>query len=244
VNDLPTNAASRLIAVLEAFKESRSESVIDAWSATLHAKNVNELFMRIADLGNLIETVRERVRNLPESDGPDFLLMGLEPLDEFFDRFQRMGMSTTKDRWNSILKPSVMQALSLCARVLRDEQNESSIAQSDLQILLSDIQEWIGEVSRDNSLKVHDKIFILRRLREVEAALLGFFMGGFDRLEAAVSALAGAALVCESARNRTFLDKVASFWNRVLSVAQGAVAISGAAEDTAKAIDAISQITH
>lgn len=68
-------------------------------------------------------------------------------------------------------------------------------------------------------------------------------MGGFDRLEAAVSALAGAALVCETARDRSFLEKVATLWNKILGVARGAVAISDATQGTANAIEAITQIT-
>lgn len=153
------NAAGRLIVILEDFKKARSDSPMDAWSETLHASNMNELFARIADLGYLIDTVRERVRNLPEDEGPDFLLSGLEPLDELVNGFGRLGV-TTKDRLANILKPSLMQALSVASRALSREQSEALIESSDLRDLLDDVQHWLGTVSNDTNLNTHDKIFI------------------------------------------------------------------------------------
>ena len=239
VND---NAASRLCGILHKFQAVQvrdTDTAMDAWKLALDAPSPSELFARLAEFSALVESLREHIRSLPEEDGPDFLLMGLEPLDGLIERFTRLG-SSPKKAHDAVIKPALLQALNVCATMLRRQQTSVTISDSDLRDLLDDVQKWLVTVADDDNLSSHDKIFILQRLRDIEAALLGFFLGGFEKLETAVSALAGAALTCESARERTFLDKVAGFWEKVVSVAQGSATISKSASEAATAIAALS----
>ena len=238
-------SAGRLADILSRFVNTATgdnEPALKAWQLVFGMPNTFEVSRRLFELPHLYEQVVEQVKDLPDDEEPGYLLERITPIRSSFDRSMNISAQQTI-HFKSLYTDSVVSSLRHCAFALRRKALRTPVVEErGIEQLLDEVRSWTVSISENDDLGVHDKSFILRRLREVHYALETFIIGGYDRLEDSVAALIGTGAMIEEKHRNGFLRNVAEFWNKVVSSAQGASAIASAGAQTAKSIETIADI--
>lgn len=132
-----------------------------------------------------------------------------------------------------------LYGLEACSRALHRWKREPVIDQSQLDELIRQVRDLVESVARSDGLAEDAKVFLIKRLREVETALLGSRVTGFADLEAALDRLTGSLVRRPDIREPGLLNRIGSFFHSLVFAAQGTDAIAGATASTIQAITAI-----
>jgi hypothetical protein len=104
-----------------------------------------------------------------------------------------------------------------------------------LQLIVDIRDEIIG-----SQMPQHVKVYILRRLRDVEDAVIAFRIAGFAGVESALDALIGGAMWRTPPTSQEPVKIwVRRLWEKIKAITQGTAAIAGSAQKIAESYKAI-----
>ena len=209
-----------------------------------------QVALRVLEIRRLASQIRASVQALPEEEDPEFLLRNFRKVEVFVERLAERALNnaarlhvsdSAADLVGLMLPdPESLYGLEACSRALRRWKKEPSVDQSQLEELILQARSLIDIVLRSEALTSDAKAFLIRRLREVETALLGSRITGYADLEAASDRLTGALARRPDIREPGILAKIGAFFQALVLAGQGTTAIAGA---TASTIDAINSIS-
>jgi hypothetical protein len=242
-------SAGRLAEVLEAYRaQSPNNDAYAAWYAVLGATDEADLSRRLVGVAELVKETFDEVRSLPEAEDPEFLLSeitAVEKLPKLLTGVLHQKVSNLRDE---LLTPLLIQGLKHSARALRRTGVRSPTLSSDaVQAILEDVHKWISDIANDANLSRQSRVFLTRRLLDLERALLAFTINGFEGVEVAFATLTGSVAVrsdMDETRRGGFLQRCIGLWRNVMSVAEGAKTLATATDTAVKAIETVAELSN
>jgi len=199
----------------------------------------------------MMQKARDEIAALPEDEDPEFLLHQVGDVERLINGLTETALALTarispsdvfSERFTlRRISPESIFGLEAASRALHRRRPEPTIDPSQLSMLIEQLRKLIDDVSSSNNLTPEAKLFLIRRLREIETALLGSRITGFADLEDAVDRLTGALVRRDDIRDAGIMKKIGSFFQKLVQAAQGTSAIAGATTATVQAIEAITK---
>ena len=139
-----------------------------------------------------VQVARKTVENLPtETEDPSRLLAHFGTLDQICNALLAVG-AQSMEQYRTMIDVSLIYSLGSCSRALRrNGAREPTFEENAIPALLDLVAEIIEETAA-STLPLDVQLFIVRRLRDVEAALRAFQVAGYSGVESALDALIGA----------------------------------------------------
>jgi hypothetical protein len=250
------NPAGRLGAFLESLhgrNGNGDKTVGDVLGLAEDADGPFVVALRILEIGRLAQATRSAVEALPDEEDPAFLLQHFHLVESLVKRLTdavvmgAAGYAPTDRFVAKFIIPAPLDGAALfgleaASRALHRCCPEPAIGPEHLDSLIHDVRELMDAVTGNPALSAEAKTFLVRRLRDVETALLGSRITGSVDLEDALDCLTGAFVRREDLREPALLGKINAFFQRLVLAAQGAEAIAGATASTVGAIEAIARL--
>ncbi len=237
----PDNPAARIQAVLE-----RAIPQLDgqgparvAWQRAFDVGEPLDLAGRIAHFIQQVQLTKELVAALPEDEEPEHLSKYFDRLDQICDAL--LGVGTVNVRqFVGLITPELTYSLGSCSRAIRQHGGrEPTIDVEGIERILGVIYEVRKEILA-SSIPQNVTLFILRRLREVEDAVLAFKIAGYSGVEEALDALVGgAAWRTPATEHQPVENWIKRIWNTIQTAAKGTAAIAGSAQTVVDSYKAI-----
>ncbi|GID96256.1 hypothetical protein Adi01nite_56680 [Amorphoplanes digitatis] len=219
------------------------------------AEDADEPFavaLRVLEIGRLARATRSSVEALPDEEDPAFLLQHFHQVEALVKRltddvvmaaatYAPTDLFAAKFIVPVPLDGAALFGLEAASRALHRCCPEPAIGPEHLDSLIHDVRELIDSVTGSPALSADAKTFLVRRLRDIETALLGSRITGSVDLEDALDCLTGAFVRREDIREPGLLGKINTFFQRLVLAAQGAESIAGATTSTVGAIEAIAR---
>jgi hypothetical protein len=236
------NPAARVEAVLRRAEPFIGQDVNakTAWLAVFHTESDEDLMSRCTEFVTQIRLAREAIERLPEDEYPEHLLEHF-PLLEKLPGLMFAMPTNTMSSYRTFITPTLIYSLGACARALRrNGWTEPTLDDDGINELLETINDILIEVAQ-SALPKDVKIFVVQRLRDVEAALRSYQISGYAGLEITLDALIGSLW---RAPNDT-KKPVGNWFMRLLSKVESATKTSAQiATSTQKAIESVRVITE
>jgi hypothetical protein len=239
------NVAGRLAATLRPLASfAPNISAQQAWAEILKAEDTEQLLGRISRLVGLLEDTKRAIRELPEDEDRDFYLGPFVDIDNLPPRFITHFGTGNIDAFQQGVPQHAMVGLDAASRILRRTSlRDPVISEEGRTSLLEDVRALLNEVASHPDLEQGAKLYVIKLLRDVETALLGYVVGGFDDVMSAVAAVsAGATRITEDEQRGWLVAAVGRLWAATVSRAQGVQAITGAAQGVVAAVGAVKHI--
>lgn len=238
------NPAPRLALILE--RTSRAvpkDRALDSWMKIFDIGDKNDLPGRIALALSQLAEAREAIESLPEGEDPAHLLTHFPDVEKLFNDIVLQPGSAQMGHFIAQVKGEMIYSMQTCARALRRHgMREPTLDTEAINELLTLVRETIDEVLK-SEFPEKVKIFMVKRLREVEEALIAVSIGGFGRVEAALDAFAFAGLkvTAHGSPERSRVGEwFGNLWGKIHTLAAGTGAITGVAADASEIFRAIS----
>ncbi|MBB4762162.1 hypothetical protein ACFQFC_39020 [Amorphoplanes digitatis] len=247
------NPAGRLGAFLESLHSRNGDKTVGEVLGL--AEDADEPFavaLRVLEIGRLARATRSSVEALPDEEDPAFLLQHFHQVEALVKRltddvvmaaatYAPTDLFAAKFIVPVPLDGAALFGLEAASRALHRCCPEPAIGPEHLDSLIHDVRELIDSVTGSPALSADAKTFLVRRLRDIETALLGSRITGSVDLEDALDCLTGAFVRREDIREPGLLGKINTFFQRLVLAAQGAESIAGATTSTVGAIEAIAR---
>lgn len=248
VTDYLDNPAGRLAAALREVRRIRdgaSEgSAMSTWGTALGAMNSARLLVRAGQLTDLIDEAKAAVVELMDEDERAFYLQPLVKLDPLMTvLLSRLG-DNNMESFAPYLTDEAIYALEGVSRALRRLSRFPVLDEEARDDLLADVRKMIDDVIRDDTLSYEIKSYIVKLLRNVESALLGFLLGGFGEVSACIAAVAaGVAMVADPAAKAGWSDRWKGLWKKLVAHTDDVKAITSAGKGAIELIEGIDKLT-
>lgn len=236
------NSASRLATILEEARgKPGGRPAIEVWMGMFEVSRRLDVLQKAADLAKLVDQVETEVRDLPEDEDPEHLLLYMPQIRNFVDGLLHVANIPMENITRQISGEAVY-SLQICSRALRrNGRVEPLISDASSKQLVEDVRAIIDDVVTSD-LPDDLKELLVDRLKGVEAALLSVRIGGYANVEKAMDALTFGAVRAtkpdseERAKVGSWLVRL---WGKLSEHAQGAEAIASTAASTAEVVKAI-----
>ena len=188
------NPAARILAVLERVQPLLDQPgpALDAWQQAFDVRDPLDLPGRVAHFIQQVQLTKELVAALPEEEDSEHLSTYFRQLDRLCNVLLGVGIYNTSEFVGSV-KPELLYSLGSCSQAIRRHGGrEPTIDVAGIENILSTIHDVRNEIVA-SQLPHNVSLFILRRLREVEEAVLAFKIAGYAGVEDTLDALLGGA---------------------------------------------------
>ena len=249
------NPAGRLGAFLESLHGRNADKTVgEVLALAEDADGPFVVALRILEIGRLAQATRSAVEALPDQEDPAFLLQHFHQVESLVKRltdavvmgavtYAPTDQFTAKFIIPAPLDGAALFGLEAASRALHRRCPEPAIGPEHLDSLIYDVRELIDSVTGSPAFSTEAKTFLVRRLRDIETALLGSRITGSADLEDALDRLTGAFVRREDIRDPGLLGKINTFFQRLVLAAQGVEGIAGATTTTVGAIEAIARLS-
>lgn len=230
-DEILTNPAGRLAAILRNVASyHENEFARTAWANALGTGDDELLLLsRCADVVGLVRATRQAIEKLPDHEDPEFHLEHFDAIEKAASQLTAVGGGMRVLQFKQLLGPEVIRSLDGSARALRRlGLDEPSLDTEKVPGLVEQIRRIIDEVAADEGLPPDVRMLLVKRLREVESALLNIRITGYARVEETLDALAFAPIrsdLDQDGKERA-LNRVAKIWDLVQSGLNKAAAIA------------------
>jgi hypothetical protein len=220
--------------------------------------------LRLLDIQRLAVQTRREVEALPPDEDPEFLLSHFDAVDKWVSRLvdtavrdaNRLCLSTPvrslfatgsnkgdADQARFRLPKEALYSLDACSRALHRQGTGSSLSDAEVPDLVERVRELIDLVVDSEELPGNAKIFLIGRLRDVEAALLASRIYGYEDLEAALDRLVGGLARRDDVRKPSVMTRVRGLLEAFSGATQEAAVVAEATYKTVEAIETIASST-
>ena len=189
------NPAGRIVAALQRAEKHLHEKVSarDGWLQVFEANDVSQLPARIADFITQVQLTKDLVESLPESESPEHLSKYFGSLDQIVSYLLSVG-SINMPQFGNFIKPELIFSLESCSLAIRRHVRlEPTIDTEGLTKIVDTIRQVCDDIA-DSDIPEDAKLPLIRRLRDVEDAVLSFKVAGYSGIEATLDALVGRTL--------------------------------------------------
>lgn len=250
MSELLDNPAGRLAAFLRSLPtRGENKTIGEVLSLASDDGEPFAVAVRMLEIRKLMRTTKETIENLPTVEDPPLLLKHFGEVERAINgmtesALHSAGRLSPTDAFSPQfparrIRDEVLYSLDICSRVLHRRSPEPAVDEAQLKELLVDVRALIDAVISAESLNSDAKTFLVQRLRDVETALLGSQISGFANLEDALDRLMGGLVRRSDVQDRGVLARVGSFFQKLVIMAQGTTAITGATSSTIQALEAI-----
>jgi hypothetical protein len=210
----------------------------EVWSLALGTSTLTELLIRLGEVLRLLEDAKVAVRSLP-SDDAQFYARAFEELDKL-PILVNGSLGADWKVFSATITPQAVFVLETVSRMLRTVALSPTLTESGIEEILVDLRQMIDQVSAHSSLPRDARLYVLKLLRNAEGALIGYRIGGFESVAAAVAAVAaGAALIPEENERSWLRERLGQLWRLMISRAQGVQAISDSTQSVMGAVEGV-----
>jgi hypothetical protein len=236
------NPAGRLEAVLV-----RAEPLVvqdlaatDGWMRAFDVAESRQLPGQIAEFVVQVEHARTLIDALPvEEENPEHLLRYFPYLDRICENMLILG-NVRMAHFATWVKPELIYSVGACSSAIRRNGGREPTLDADgIEEILELIIKIRGEIV-DSAIPQVVKTFILRRLHDVEDAVVAFRIAGYSGVESTLDALVGAAIWRTPPTSQEPVKGwLHRLWETIQRVTQGTAAIAGSAQKVAESYKAI-----
>lgn len=236
------NPAGRIEAVLERAKKYTSErgSARDGWRQAFDVGDASQLPARIAHFIMQVQLTKELVAALPDYEDPEHLSTYFGNLDQIIDALLSVG-ALNMSQFAPWITPELLFSLGACSRALRrHDGQEPTLDVGEVENILDTIRQVQEELTQ-SALPQHVKLLLIRRVREVEEAVLAIKIAGYPVVESTLDALLGSvAWRTDPAEQNKVATWVKRIWSAIFTASHDTAQIAGY---TQKVVESYKTIT-
>jgi len=242
--DYLDNPAGRIAATLRRVKEHGDGPPIQIWSSALGGGSAAQVYKKIARFMMLIDEAKHGFSTLEDIEQRPFYLGMFPFLDtlesRLFTHLNDSDMSAFKD----LITDDKLAIVELMSRELHRHYRSRSIDSDIREEMLKAVRDLMGKILVEDGLSEQEKAYIVKLLRDVEVALLSYWLGGFDEIASSVAALAaGVANVSSETKKGWLLNSVTRIWNFLSFRSNELKAIASATKEVVAVVDDIQNLT-
>jgi hypothetical protein len=216
------NPAGRLYSILSNIEEKTNNLSQTIGSTVLtalaEALEVNENSLDVVkELGKIFELIKDTEESLKKVDmGTELYLSTLEEIADAFTQIVFFEKLYNGGRLN--VGKASLEKLGLCAFILSQKQGEIVLNKEQLHELLSEVRGLLDKVL-DSELDADIKQFLIKKLRDIEQAIIDYKFKGSEGLQEVLESSIGGAFLNINAEERKENPLVSNFFTIVTRLA-------------------------
>ncbi len=240
------NPAGRIAATLRDVQKLGDGPAFSIWAQALGAGNGGVAFRNIGKFMDLVDEAKNAVIKLDEQElSPAFYLSAFAFLDELVSRLTTHLGDGDMAAFKPYLSDERIVLVEMLSQILRRSYRSAILSEGARNEMLRDVRELIDTVLQNDSFSTYEKSYIVKLLRDIEEALLSYWLGGFDDVASSVTAAAASIAVVSNVAQRGWLTtQLGRLWDFVTSKSEGTKAIAAAGKEVVTLIDSVDKLTQ